>query len=237
VKTILELGGSNPFVVLEDANIDLAVDFAIQSSFSNAGQRCAAGSRILLHHKIAQNFIDLLRLKMDGFTYGTAPTTNMGPVISSESATRINNFVFECEKSGARIHELGVMNGKSDSVVPPTIITDLDNACDLAKQEIFGPIARVVTFIDEDEAVALANSTQFALTAAIWTENHSKATQIANRISAGLVNINGPTHGAEPNMPFGGFGASGNGTREAGIECLDYYSELKIVANFNTIPG
>jgi aldehyde dehydrogenase (NAD+) len=92
-----------------------------------------------------------------------------------------------------------------------------------------------MVFKNDDEAVALANSTQFALTAAIWSENYSKATQLADRVSAGLININGPTHGAEPNMPFGGFGSSGNGTREAGIECLDYYSELKIVANFNTI--
>jgi acyl-CoA reductase-like NAD-dependent aldehyde dehydrogenase len=237
VKTILELGGSNPFIVLEDANIDLAIDFAIQSSFSNAGQRCAAGSRILLHINIAQNFIDAFKLKMNNFTYGTSTTSNMGPVISPEAANRINDFVAECEKAGADIYALGIEDGSAKSVVQPRMITNLDRHSDLAKQELFGPIVRLLTFSNDDEAVALANSTQFALTAAIWTENHSKATQLADRISAGLVNINGPTHGAEPNMPFGGFGASGNGTREAGIECLDYYSDLKIVANFITISG
>jgi aldehyde dehydrogenase (NAD+) len=161
----------------------------------------------------------------------------MGPVISSESAIRINIFIEECEKAGADIHELGIVEGISKSVVAPRIITNLESDSNLAKQEIFGPVARVVTFSDDDEAISLANSTPYALTAAIWTESHSRAIQLADRVSAGLININGPTHGAEPNMPFGGFGASGNGTREAGIECLDYYSELKIVANFNTITG
>ena len=184
-----------------------------------------------------KNFIEVLKLKMNSFTYGTSPTANMGPVISSESAIRINIFIEECEKAGADIHELGTVEGISKSVVAPRIITNLESDSNLAKQEIFGPVARVVTFSDDDEAISLANSTPYALTAAIWTESHSRAIQLADRVSAGLININGPTHGAEPNMPFGGFGASGNGTREAGIECLDYYSELKIIANFNTITG
>ena len=111
----------------------------------------------------------------------------------------------------------------------------LDSGLELSQQEIFGPMARVFTFETEDEAVALANSTRFGLTAAVWTEDHNLAVRVAGRVSAGLVNINGPTHGAEPNMPFGGFGASGNGTREAGIESLNYYSDQKIVATFNTI--
>jgi alpha-ketoglutaric semialdehyde dehydrogenase len=237
IKTILELGGSNPFIVLEDANIDLAVDFAIQSSFSNAGQRCAAGSRILLHEKVAENFIKVLKLKMKSFSYGTSQTCKIGPLISSDAAKRINRFLEECVEAGAEIHELGFVDGISNSVVAPRIITNLDSDSDLAKQEIFGPVARVVTFSNDDEAIYLANSTPYALTAAIWTESYSRANQLANRVSAGLVNINGPTHGAEPNMPFGGFGASGNGTREAGIECLDYYSDLKIVANFIRITG
>ena len=93
----------------------------------------------------------------------------------------------------------------------------------------------VSIFETEAEAINLANSTRYGLTAAIWTQDHDRAIRVAAQISAGLININGPTHGAEPNMPFGGFGSSGNGTREAGVESLNYYSDQKIVAAFNTL--
>ena len=235
VKTILELGGSNPFIVFEDAKIDNAVNFVIQSSFSNSGQRCAAGSRILLHKSIQEIFIEKLVNAMKTYKFGTSEDCFMGPVISADSAKRLKDFENECKKAGASIKSLGQESGTSRAVVQPKIVVGLDSGLELSQQEIFGPIARVFTFETEDEAVALANSTKYGLTAAVWTEDHNLAVRVAGRVSAGLVNINGPTHGAEPNMPFGGFGASGNGTREAGIESLNYYSDQKIIATFNTI--
>ena len=235
IKSILELGGSNPFIVFKDADIQSSVDFAIQSSFSNSGQRCAAGSRIILDEVISDEFIKCLTLKMEKIKFGTSDTCMIGPVISPESVKRLEQFEKNCISEGATIIQLGVQDGNSDAVTAPKLILGLDPNSELSKSEIFGPIARVVLFRSESEALKIANSTKFGLTAAIWTSDTRRAMRFSNKVSAGLVNINGPTHGAEPNMPFGGFGASGNGTKEAGIDSLTYYSGQKVIATFNTI--
>ena len=231
-KMILELGGSNPFIVFSDADIDRAVEFAIQSSFSNSGQRCAAGSRILLHEAIAGEFVEKFSKSMGKLTYGTGEGCFLGPVISRESVSRLQKFLDECVDSGGRVIKLGNLDGYSGWVVQPALVLNLDPKDSLFKQEIFGPIARVATFLTEVEAIELANGTEFGLTAAVWTLDSNVSYRLSEKINAGVININGPTHGAEPNMPFGGFGASGNGTRDAGIESLDSYSDLKVITTY-----
>ena len=124
----------------------------------------------------------------------------------------------------------------SQSVVQPHLVIGLDPSTEHATKEIFGPIVRVFTFNTDAEAISLANSTKFGLTAALWTQDSERARRVAKQISAGVVNINGPTHGAEPNVPFGGVKSSGNGSREAGVECLNFYSEIKVVSTYHQNP-
>ena len=126
MRTILELGGSNPFIVFEDAKIDVAIDFAIQSSFSNAGQRCAAGSRIILHKSIYKTFIDKLKSKMESHKFGTSEDCLIGPVISVESVKRLTEMEYDCINAGATVLPLGHQDGSSQNVVQPKLILGLD---------------------------------------------------------------------------------------------------------------
>jgi acyl-CoA reductase-like NAD-dependent aldehyde dehydrogenase len=236
IRTILELGGSNPFVVFDDADLANSVDFAIQSGFSNSGQRCAAGSRLLLHKSIAEKFLDMLQAKFRDLKFGVNHNAFVGPVISPKESTRLKTYLDKCQNLGAKLFPLGILDGMSQSVVQPHLVTGLDPLTEHATKEIFGPIVRVFTFQTDAEAISLANSTKLGLTAAIWTQDSERARRVANQISAGLVNINGPTHGAEPNVPFGGIKSSGNGSREAGVECLNFYSEIKVISRYHQNP-
>ena len=236
IRTIMELGGSNPFVVFDDANLVNSVDFAIQSSFSNSGQRCAAGSRLLLQKSISENFLSILQAKFQDLKFGVNHDAFVGPVISPNESARLKTYLDECRNLGAKLVPLGILDGISQSVVQPHLVIGLDPSTEHATKEIFGPIARVFTFKTDAEAISLANSTKFGLTAALWTQDSERARRVAKQISAGVVNINGPTHGAEPNMPFGGVKSSGNGSREAGIECLNFYSEIKVTSTYHQNP-
>jgi aldehyde dehydrogenase (NAD+) len=233
IRTILELGGSNPFVVFDDANLTSSVDFAIQSSFSNSGQRCAAGSRLLLQKSISENFLSILQAKFQDLKFGVNRDAFVGPVISPKESARLRSYLDECQNLGAKLVPLGILDGMSQSVVQPHLVIGLDPSTEHSTKEIFGPIVRVFTFNTDSEAIALANSTRFGLTAALWTQDSDRARRVAKHISAGVININGPTHGAEPNMPFGGVKSSGNGSREAGVECLNFYSEMKVVSTYH----
>ena len=236
IRTILELGGSNPFVVFDDADLTNSVDFAIESSFSNSGQRCAAGSRLLLHESISENFLSMLQGKFRDLKFGVNHHAFVGPVISPKESNRLKTYLDECQNLGAKLVPLGILDGVSQSVVQPHLVIGLDPSTEHATKEIFGPIVRVFTFNSDAEAISLANSTKLGLTAALWTKDSERARRIANQISAGVVNINGPTHGAEPNVPFGGVKSSGNGSREAGVECLNYYSEIKVISKYHQNP-
>ena len=236
IRTILELGGSNPFVVFDDANLSNSVDFAIQSGFSNSGQRCAAGSRLLLQKSISEDFLSIFKAKFHGLKFGVNQDAFVGPVISPKESTRLKTYLDECKNLGATLIPLGILDGMSQSVIQPHLVIGLDPSTELATKEIFGPIVRVFTFDSDAEAISLANSTKFGLTAALWTQDSERARRVAKQISAGVVNVNGPTHGAEPNMPFGGVKSSGNGSRDAGVECLNFYSEIKVMSIYHQIP-
>jgi aldehyde dehydrogenase (NAD+) len=236
IRTILELGGSNPFVVFDDANLSNSVDFAIQSGFSNSGQRCAAGSRLLLQKSISEDFLSIFKAKFHGLKFGVNQDAFVGPVISPKESTRLKTYLDECKNLGATLIPLGILDGMSQSVIQPHLVIGLDPSTELATKEIFGPIVRVFTFDSDAEAISLANSTKFGLTAALWTQDSERARRVAKQISAGVVNVNGPTHGAEPNMPFGGVKSSGNGSRDAGVECLNFYSEIKVMSIYHQNP-
>ena len=230
----LELGGKNPFIVCDDADIDQAVKWASLSVFSNAGQRCSSASRILVFPEIYKEFVDALTVKALGLRLGIDEGCDLGPVVNSRQHKRIIEFVDRAVTQGGRI----ICGGKTPShqslrhgyYFEPTLITNLPNDAEINKCEIFGPVATVQKVDNIQEALQISNDSEFGLTAAIHTKNLDKAFWFARKVRAGVANINIGTFGSEPHMPFGGYGVSGNGTREPGIEALDVYSELKNIS-------
>lgn len=231
-RVSLELGGKNPFVVCDDADLDQAVHWAQLSAFSNAGQRCAAGSRILVFESVYAKFRDKLVAKANELKLGVTPGCDLGPVITRRQQKNILAALNNAQSQGGRIlcGELEPARERAETggfYIRPTLIEGLDSSADLCKVEIFGPVATLQPVADIEEALQLANDSDYGLTSAIHTRSVDRAMWFAQRVKAGVANINLGTFGSEPHMPFGGFGASGNGTREPGLEALDVYSELK----------
>jgi aldehyde dehydrogenase (NAD+) len=230
----LELGGKNPFVVCDDADLDQAVHWASLSAFSNAGQRCAAGSRILVFNNIYDAFRDKLVAKTLSLKLGVNADCDLGPVINIKQQ---KNILAAIETAKAQGGEILCGGGAPTSpelasgyYIEPTIIEGLKQSAELSYKELFGPVVTLHPVDDLVEALDLANANDYGLTAAIHTRNVDRAMWFAQRVKAGVANINLGTFGSEPHMPFGGFGASGNGSREPGVEALDVYSELKNIS-------
>ena len=233
-RVSLELGGKNPFVVCDDADLDQAVHWAALSAFRNAGQRCAAGSRMIVFRSVYEAFRDRLVAKAKSLKLGTAAGCDLGPVVNRRQQTMILDAVGLARSEGGRVlcggtapDVPGLANG---CYVVPTLIEGLAPQATLSCREVFGPVATLHVVDDIHEALALANATEYGLTAAIHTRSVDRAMWFAQRVRAGVANVNLGTYGSEPHMPFGGFGASGNGTREPGVEALDVYSELKNIS-------
>lgn len=233
-RVSLELGGKNPFVVCDDADLTNAIHWASLSAFSNAGQRCSSGSRLLVQSGIFDQFIDGLIAKAETLKLGVDAGCDLGPVVSRRQQENILNAIKTAKQEGGRVLTGGgapddpaLQNG---FYVQPTLIDGLRWDQTLPNTEIFGPVATLHRFDTLNEAVELANSTPYGLTAAIHTRSVDRGIWFAQRARAGAVNINIATFGSEPHMPFGGFRDSGNGTREPGTEALDVYSELKAIS-------
>ncbi len=230
----LELGGKNPFVVCDDADLDAAVHWASLSAFSNAGQRCAASSRILIFDNVYDAFVDKLVAKARSLKLGIDQDCDLGPVINARQQSSILAAIGRARTAGGRVLCGGkapdAQNLKNGFYIEPTLIDGLPDNAELCALEIFGPVATLQRVRDLSHALQVANVTDYGLTAAIHTRSVDRAMWFAQRVRAGVVNINIGTFGSEPHMPFGGFGASGNGTREPGVEALDVYSELKNIS-------
>lgn len=233
-RVSLELGGKNPFVVCDDADMDQAVHWASLSAFSNAGQRCAAASRVLVFKSIYDEFRDKLVEKTKSLKLGISAGCDLGPVINKGQQQNILAAIDAAKAEGAKVLCGGVVPTNPELAngyyVEPTIIEGLQQSAELSCKEIFGPVVTLHMVEDLTEALKVANSTEYGLTAAIHTRNVDRSMWFAQRVRVGVVNINLGTFGSEPHMPFGGFGASGNGTREPGVEALDVYSELKNIS-------
>ena len=232
-KICLELGGKNPLIVCDDADLQNAVTWTLGSAFSNAGQRCAAGSRILVFDAVYEKFRAMLVEAVGKMKVGTADTDDFGPVINEEQMTNMLAAVARAKEAGATILTGGVrLTGAGYDggyFVAPTILEGAVHGDEISRTELFGPITclyRVKTF---DEAVAIANDSPFGLTASVHTQSLHRAMTFLNRIQAGVAVVNGGTYGSEPHMPFGGLRQSGNGWREAGTQALDVYSDLKTI--------
>jgi acyl-CoA reductase-like NAD-dependent aldehyde dehydrogenase len=233
-RVSLELGGKNPLVVCDDCDLVAAVDWASLSAFSNAGQRCAAGSRLLVFDDVYDVFVDQLVAKANSLRLGIEAGCDLGPVINARQHGAILGAIERARGSGGRVRCGG---GRPSGAglergfyVEPTLIDGLPDDAELCVLEVFGPVATVHRVRDLPHALAVANGTEYGLTAAIHTRSVDRAMWFAQRVRAGTVNVNIGTYGSEPHMPFGGFGMSGNGTREPGVEALDVYSELKNIS-------
>ena len=230
-KVCLELGGKNPLVVCDDADLTLAAEHAVASAFIDAGQRCAAGSRIIVFDAVYDAFRDAMIARTAKVRVGSGPDDDCGPVISKASLQRLLTAVDGAVRRGARL----LAGGHAvDALAPgyymaPTVLENVAPDDEMSQQEQFGPVTCLYRVRGFEEAIALANSTSFGLTGAIHTFNSNRIEQFIARYRAGLVSINGPTYGAGPHMPFGGVKNSGNGFREPGTEALDVYCEWKTI--------
>jgi acyl-CoA reductase-like NAD-dependent aldehyde dehydrogenase len=228
-KVCLELGGKNPLLVCDDADMTTAVEAAALSAFSNAGQRCAAGSRILVFSSVYDQFRQRLLARTAQMTLGNGAGDALGPVISERQMANILASVRGAAAAGATIACGGERHGDRGYFIQPTIVENVARDAPISGHELFGPVACLYRVDGFEDALAFANATSFGLTAAIHTRSIHRAEAFRERCRAGVISINGPTYGSEPHMPFGGLKDSGNGFREAGTEVLDVYSDWKSV--------
>ena len=221
-KTVMELGGKNALVVCDDADLDRAVEWTLASAFSNAGQRCAAASRIVVFDAVYERFRERLLAAVQELD-------DVGPVVSEASMERILGAVETAAAAGAAVLAGGSRVGERGWRIAPTVVEGVPADAPLACDELFGPVAALFRVSGLEEAVALVNDSPYGLTAAIHTASVHRAMRFAEQVAAGVVVVNAGTHGSEPHMGFGGLKQSGTGWKEAGVEALDVYSETQYV--------
>ncbi len=232
-KVCVELGGKNPLIVCDDANLDRAVTIAGLSAFSNAGQRCASGSRLIVFDAVYDQFKARLLEYTRNLTLGQGDDDDLGPVINQRQLDNMVSAIDRARAAGATVLIGGgrMTDGahRDGFYMTPTLLEGAAGDAEISRAELFGPIACLYRVADFEEAVCLANDSPFGLTAAIHTANIDRAMTFLGRIKSGVASINGGTYGSEPHMPFGGVRQSGTGWREAGTEALDVYSDWKTI--------
>ena len=224
-RVTLELGGKSPNLVFADADVQAAAAAAPWAVFGNAGQDCCARSRILVQESVLDEFMDALRSVVEGIRVGDPldEATQMGPLISAGQREAVGSYV----PDGAPVAARGSAPDGPGFWFPPTVLAPVDPADRAAREEIFGPVACVIPFRDEPDAIAMANDTIYGLSASIWTRDGARALRVARAVEAGVLSINSNTS-VRVSTPFGGFKQSGVG-RELGPHALDHYTEVKSV--------
>ena len=234
-KVMLELGGKNAMIVMDDANLDLALEGAVWGSFGTTGQRCTATSRIILQRTIAGDFTARFvdRAKTLRLGSGLDPSVDVGPLVNEQQLKTVDSYVQIGQQEGGDLLLGGkkLTGGQYDDgfFYPPTIFGNVNHRMRIAQEEIFGPVVVLMPVSSYDEAVAVANSTEYGLSSSIYTQNVNLAFQAMQDLEAGITYINAPTIGAEIQLPFGGVKATGNGHREAGSSAIKEFTEIKAV--------
>jgi aldehyde dehydrogenase (NAD+) len=223
----LELGGKNPMIVLDDANLDLAIEGGLWGAFGTTGQRCTATSRIIVQKGVYGEFIERYveraqRLKVGN---GLDETTEMGPAVNERQLLSDLNYVEIGKSEGAKLktggHRLTDGAYQHGWFMEPTVFADVDPKMRIAQEEIFGPVVSILTCEDLEDAIAIANGIEYGLSSSLYTKDVNKAFAAMRDLETGITYINAPTIGAEVHLPFGGTKATGNGHREGGIGAID----------------
>jgi len=234
-KCHLEMGGKNIIIVMDDANLDLAIEGAVWGAFGTTGQRCTAASRVAVQKGVYREFVEkfVARVKALKVGDGLDPATQMGPCINEQQLQTVMKYVGIGSGEGAKLaaggHRLETGAHARGWFHEATVFTDCDPKMRICQEEIFGPVVAVISFDTFDDALAIANGVNYGLSAAIYTRNVNHAFRAQRDLETGIVYVNAPTIGAETHLPFGGTKNTGNGHREAGLAALDFYSEWKTV--------
>jgi acyl-CoA reductase-like NAD-dependent aldehyde dehydrogenase len=232
----LEMGGKNVIMIMEDADLDLALEGVLWGAFGTTGQRCTAASRVVVHRKVAKKFTSMLadRAKRLRLGPGLNEKTDVGPVINRDASEKILEYVEIGRREdkakllcGGRRAEKGDL--KYGFFVEPTVFSDVEPHMRIAQEEIFGPVVSVLECRDLDHAIEIANGVKFGLSASIYTRDTNRAFHAMEDVQTGIFYVNASTIGAEVHLPFGGTKSTGNGHREGGTQVLDIFSEWKAV--------
>ena len=230
-KIQLEMGGKNPLVVLDDADLDIAVDCAVNGAFYSTGQRCTASSRLIVTEQIHDRFVAAVSARAAALRVGDAldATSEIGPVVDARQLEQNQFYVELGQKEGAALAFGGetVSRATKGHYFTPALFTGVDNSMRVAREEIFGPVASVIRVKDYDEALAVANDTEFGLSSGICTTSLKHATHFKRNSTAGMVMVNLPTAGVDYHVPFGGRRGSSYGQREQGRYAAEFYTAVK----------
>ena len=231
----LEMGGKNIIIVMEDANLELAVDGAVWGGFGTSGQRCTAASRVAVHKSVYKEFVErfVQRVKSLKVGNGLDSTVEMGPCINEQQLQTVMSYVEIGKVEGAKLLTGGNRLEGGDFAKgwfhAPTVFGDCAPGMRISQEEIFGPVVSVIPIDSFEQAIEVANGVPYGLSASIYTRNVNRAFQATRDLYTGIVYVNAPTIGAETHLPFGGTKQTGNGHREAAIAAIDFFTEWKTV--------
>ena len=230
-KVQLELGGKNPLVVLDDADLDVAVNCAVQGAYFSTGQRCTASSRLIVTEAVHDDFVKAVAGKLEGLTVddALADGTDIGPVVDQSQLDQDLEYIEIGKQEGGTLAWGGDVLERSNKgfYLQPALFTDTDNSMRINREEVFGPVASVIRVKDYDEALAVANDTAFGLSSGICTTSLKHASDFKRNSQAGMVMVNLPTAGVDYHVPFGGRKGSSYGPREQGRYAAEFYSTVK----------
>ena len=222
-KTVLELGGSDPFIVCEDADVEKASSGAVKGRFINCGQSCIASKRFIVVKKVANEFIEKFVQKAERLKVGDplSDDTDVGPLVNASGLKKIDSLVKESVKEGAEVLTGGEQLGKKGYFYRPTVLKNVNQKMSIAQEEVFGPVAPIIVAGDEVEAIELANDSEYGLGASIWTQDLDKAERLSSSVESGIVSVNNVV-ASDPRVPFGGVKKSGFGRELSRYGMLEF---------------
>ncbi|CDQ42039.1 aldehyde dehydrogenase family protein [Virgibacillus salexigens] len=234
-KVSLEMGGKNAVIVMEDADVDLAVEGILWSAFGTSGQRCTACSRVIVHEDVKSTLEERLLAEMEKLTIGNGldERNKIGPIINQKGVEKIKSYIQIGKDEGAKLLA-GGYEWKDDShqdgiFFAPTLFTDANSSMRIAQEEIFGPVVSLIPVESFEEAIKVNNGVTFGLSSSIFTKDVNRVFQAQRDLDTGIVYVNAGTTGAEIHLPFGGTKGTGNGHRDSGVQALDVFTEWKAV--------